>query len=141
MASTALFPTMAKLEDAPDLILLAYGGMLAEAEAAAKRLAEEEELSIEILAPALLSPVPAGAIAARVSRCPRLLIAEEGPKAFGIGAEIAAALAEAGVRASIGRVASEAIVIPAARHLEREALPDAAAIFSAALSLFEGQKP
>jgi 2-oxoisovalerate dehydrogenase E1 component len=135
----ALFPTMAKLEDAPDLIVLAYGGMLAEAEAAALRLAEEEELIAEILAPTLLSPFPAAAIAARVKRCPRLLIAEEGPKAFGIGAEIAAALAEAGIRASIGRVASDAVIIPAARHLEREALPDAAAIFSAALSLFEGQ--
>ena len=136
----ALFPTMAKLEDAPDLIVLAYGGMLAEAEAAAQRLAEEEELTIEILAPTLLSPFPAAAIAARVRRCPRLLIAEEGPKAFGIGAEIAAALAEAGVRASIGRVASEAVIIPAARHLEREALPDASTIFSAALSLFEGHE-
>ncbi len=134
----ALFPTMGRLKTAPDLIILSYGGMLKEAEAAARRLEEDEELTVEILAPTLLSPFPAAAVIERVKNCGRILIAEEGPKAFGIGAEIAALLLESGVPARLRRVGSEAVIIPAARHLEREALPDADAIVSAALALLLG---
>ena len=110
--------------------------MLIEAEAAAKSLREEDELSVEIIVPSLISPFPAQAILERIQRCPRLIIAEEGPRAFSAGAEIAAQIMDAGMTASIRRIGTTGTIIPAARHLERLSLPDAHDIARAALDFF-----
>ena len=65
-----LFPTMGRLENEADVIILTYGGMLIEAEAAARSLYEEEELAVEILVPSLIAPFPAEAIIERVETLP-----------------------------------------------------------------------
>jgi 2-oxoisovalerate dehydrogenase E1 component len=132
----ALFPTLVRPAASPDLTILTYSHMLTEAEIAAQRLTEEEELAVEIIVPSLLSPLPTAAIAARLARCERIVIAEEGPKAFGIGAELAAQLLEANSAIRLRRIGLEAAIIPAARQLEAAVLPDADSIVQAALSLF-----
>jgi 2-oxoisovalerate dehydrogenase E1 component len=53
-----LFPTIRSGSQDPDITLLSYGGMLPIAEKAARILEDEEELSVEIIAPALLAPMP-----------------------------------------------------------------------------------
>jgi 2-oxoisovalerate dehydrogenase E1 component len=130
-----LFPTLASLRDRPDLTILTFGGMLTEVEEAVRYLEEEEELAVEVLVPSLLSPLPAAALIERIERCGKLLIVEEGPRAFGIGAEAVSRLAEAGVLKRVRRLGFEDIIIPAARHLEAEAIPGSAEIIAAALTL------
>ena len=52
-----LFPTLRRGDNDPDVTLLTYGGMLPVVEAAGKRLADEEELAVEIVVPSLLAPL------------------------------------------------------------------------------------
>ena len=131
-----LYPTCARLYEEPDLIILAWGGMLVEAEAAATVLEEEDELNVEILAPTLLSPLPLAGLIERIRRCERLVIAEEGPRAFGIGAELVGSLADAGVTPRVKRLGQEQTIIPAARGLEIHVIPGAPHIIAAARDLF-----
>jgi 2-oxoisovalerate dehydrogenase E1 component len=122
--AAALFPTLVRPRENPDVAIVAYGGMLPVVEKAAARLEGEEELKVRIVAPALLSPLPRRALAEAVRDCPRIVIAEEAPAAFGVGAEIAAALAEEGCRGRILRIGAPPFPILAARSLERQILPD-----------------
>ena len=57
-----LFPTLRRGADDPDVTLLTYGGMVPVVETAAKRLADAEELAVEVVVPALLAPLPVGTL-------------------------------------------------------------------------------
>jgi 2-oxoisovalerate dehydrogenase E1 component len=135
---TTLFPTLARRRAAAgvDLVIVTYGGMVPVVEAAAAALEEDEELEVEIVIPALLSPLPRHGLAAAVAGCPRVLIAEEAVAEFGVGAEIAASLLEAGFTGRLGRVGAPPVPIPSARSLESAVLPDAGRVVAAALRLF-----
>lgn len=120
-----LFPTLLRRRPDADLTLITYGGMLPVVEEAAKRLEDEEELMVEILVPALLSPLPRRTLLAQLMNCERVVIAEESHHEFGIGAEIAACLLEAGFKGQCFRVGTPPVPIASARSLERQILPDA----------------
>jgi 2-oxoisovalerate dehydrogenase E1 component len=135
-AGAALFPTLMRRRAEPDLVILAYGGMVPIAEAAAATLTEEEELEVAIILPALLSPLPRHGLVAALRDSPRVLIAEESVAEFGVGAEIAAVLLEAGFTGRLGRIGALPVPIPSARSLEAAVLPDAARLVEAALRLF-----
>jgi len=64
------------------------------------------------------------------------VVAEESHLDFGVGAEFAAALAEAGFHGRLLRVGTPPVPIPAARSLEIQVIPGAAEIVRGALSLF-----
>lgn len=132
----ALFPTLRRGSQAPDLTIVTYGGMLPLAEAAALMLQEDEELDIELVVLAQLAPLPRHALIAALAGRPRILIAEETVAAFGVGAEIAASLLEAGFTGRLVRVGALPVAIPAARSLEAAVLPDRARIVDAARDLF-----
>jgi len=68
--------------------------MLPIAEAVAQRLAREEELQVEIVAPSLLAPMPKGTLIRHLLPRRRVVIVEESHEEYGIAAEIAACLAE-----------------------------------------------
>ena len=131
-----LFPTVVRARSNPDLVILTFGGMLAEVEQAADRLEDEDELSVEIVVPTLLSPLPSRTLADRVARARRLLVVEEGPRGHGIGAEIVSRMAERGAMDRVMIVAMEGALIPAARALETEVIPSASRIIASALELF-----
>jgi 2-oxoisovalerate dehydrogenase E1 component len=135
-AGGSLFPTLRRGSKQPDLTIIAYGGMVPVAEAAAIELEEDEELEVELVVPAQLAPLPGHALAAALADRSRVLIAEETVAAFGVGAEIAAVLLEAGFAGRLARVGARAPAIPAARSLEAEVLPDRARVVDAALGLF-----
>lgn len=135
-AGADLFPSLRRGSVRPDLTVVSYGGMLPLAEAAASMLEEEEELDIEVCALAQLAPLPRHSLVSALLERPRILIAEETVAAYGVGAELAAVLLEAGYRGRLGRVGASPVPIPAARSLEAEVLPDAARVAEAALSLF-----
>jgi 2-oxoisovalerate dehydrogenase E1 component len=127
------FPTLLRRGPAADAAILTYGGMVPLVEAAAERLSEEEELELDILILAQLAPLPRHALVAALSGYDTVMIAEETHSGYGIGAEIAACLAEAGFRGTIRRVGTPPVPIPSARSLELAVLPDVDRVVAAVL--------
>ncbi len=120
-----LFPTLLRRRPEADLTIVTYGGMLPVAEEAAQRLEAEEELREDIVVPSLLSPLPRRTLLAHLMQSARVVIAEESHHEFGIGAEIAASLLEAGYQGQALRIGTPPVPIASARSLERQILPDA----------------
>jgi len=109
----------------PDLTLITYGGMTRLLAPLLQRMAAEE---IKILAcvPTLIKPLPFDLLRSAAEESGRVVVAEEGGRQWGWGAEIAARMQESlfgRLRAAVRRVAAVDIAIPAARTLERAVLP------------------
>jgi 2-oxoisovalerate dehydrogenase E1 component len=120
-----LFPTLIRRRPDADLTIVTYGGMLPVVEEAAQRLENEEELVVDIVVPSLLSPLPRRTLLAHLLNSERVVIAEESHHEFGVGAEIAASLLEAGFTGQAFRIGTPPVPIASARSLERQILPDA----------------
>jgi 2-oxoisovalerate dehydrogenase E1 component len=129
-----LFPTLVAGGGQPDLTFVAYGGMLALAEAAAEELAAEE-LEIEIVAPALVAPLCRDTLIRLLGARPRILVLEESGSETGFGALLGSLLLENGYRGRFARLAPPPVPIPAARSLEEQVLPGADSIRQAVLRL------
>jgi 2-oxoisovalerate dehydrogenase E1 component len=131
-----LFPTMVLGGGEPDVTLVAFGGILPFVERAAKHLAEEEEINVEIVAPCLLSPLPRHSLVKLLKDRPRIVMIEESHHEYGVSAELLATLAEAGVKSRLGRIGMPPVPIAAARSLERDQIPDERSIIDKVLSMF-----
>jgi 2-oxoisovalerate dehydrogenase E1 component len=131
-----LFPTLRRGALDPDVTLVSYGGMLPLVEAAARRLADEEELAVEIVAPSLLAPLPRGSFIRHLATRRRVVIVEESHHEFGVSAEIAAAMLESGFKGELQRIGTPPVPIASARSLERSIIPDEQAVVEQALALF-----
>jgi len=131
-----LFPTLRRGALDPDVTLVSYGGMLPIVEAAARRLAEEEELAVEIVAPSLLAPLPRTSMIGHLATRERVVIVEESHHDFGVGAEIAAAMLESGFKGRLLRIGTPPVPIASARSLERSIIPDEALLVAQVLDLF-----
>jgi 2-oxoisovalerate dehydrogenase E1 component len=131
-----LFPTLRRGAADPDVTLVAYGGMLPVVEAAAQRLADEEELAVEIVAPSLLAPMPRGTLIRHLHGRRRVVVVEESHAEYGIAAEIAACLAEGGFAGELLRLGTPPVPIASARSLERQLIPDVQAIVERVADLF-----
>jgi pyruvate/2-oxoglutarate/acetoin dehydrogenase E1 component len=109
----------------PEITLTAYGYMADLALQAARRLAYENEIFIELVVPEQLSPFEIEPILASASRTGKLFTVEEGSLSLGWGAEILARVAETlgGRLRSAQRLASSDWPIPASRPLEEATLP------------------
>jgi 2-oxoisovalerate dehydrogenase E1 component len=132
-----LFPTLIRRRERPDVTILTYGGMLPLVEKVAGYLEEEEELEVEIVVPALLSPLPRASLIAHLGGSPRLAIVEEAHDDFGVGAEILASLMEAGSGVRAIRIGTPPVPISSARSLECQILPSEDRLINEILSLFE----
>jgi pyruvate dehydrogenase E1 component beta subunit len=125
--------TCLTLREGADVTLVGWGAMAVEALAAADELAAEG-IDAEVLDLATLKPLDDEAILASVARTGRCVVAHEAPVTAGLGAEIAALLAERGLLdllAPVGRVAGWDTVMPLPR-LEADYLPDRRRIVAAA---------
>jgi len=131
-----LFPTLRRGPHDPDLTLVAYGGMLPIVEAVARRLEDEEELDVEIVAPSLLAPMPKGTLIRHLQLRRRVVIVEESHQEYGIAAEITACLAEGRFAGELLRIGTPPVPIASARSLERQILPDEEAIVERVLDMF-----
>jgi 2-oxoisovalerate dehydrogenase E1 component beta subunit len=121
------------LREGSDLTLVSWGAMLRETMAAAERLAAEGA-SAEVIDLATLKPLDAATILASVEKTGRCVIVQEAPLTAGLGAEIAARIAERGLlslRAPVERVAGWDTVMPLPR-LEHLYMPDESRILAAA---------
>jgi pyruvate dehydrogenase E1 component beta subunit len=108
-----------------DLTIVTYGGMVQMCEKAAQHVAEEG-VDVEVIDLRTVWPFDLDAIIASVNKTGRLVIVHEAPRSFGVGAEIAALVAERcllSLLAPIKRVTGYDIVPPLAR-LEEYNYPD-----------------
>lgn len=117
-----------------DLTIAAHGHMVTLALRAADELAREG-VRAEVLDLRTLRPLDAAAVLESVGRTQHLVTVEEGVLAGGIGAEVAALVAEKAVTSLDGpivRVGAADCPVPASRVLEDAVLPSAARIVAAA---------
>ena len=120
-----------------DVTIIAWSRMVSEALRAAETLAEEG-IEAEVLDPRTLDPFDWDAVYASVARTGRCVVAEEGWRTVGVGAEIAARVQENlfyELQAPVQRVAAVDVPTPYAKGLEQAALPSSLEIVRAALKV------
>jgi len=121
-----------------DLTLISWGAMLRDTLLAADALREENVMA-EVIDLATLKPMDMETILESVARTGRCVIVHEAARTAGLGAEIAANLAEQGLyclQAPVRRVTGYDVVMPLGR-LERQYLPDVRRILEAARKTLE----
>jgi pyruvate dehydrogenase E1 component subunit beta len=116
-----------------DVTLVTYSKMVQYSMQAADELAAEG-IEVEIVDLRSLRPLDMGPVIESFKKTNRAVIAEEGWKSYGVGAEVAARLYDEAfdyADAPIARVAQKEVPLPYNRELEQEALPQVADIVAA----------
>jgi 2-oxoisovalerate dehydrogenase E1 component len=131
---TRMFPAMVRRAPAADLTIVTYGGALMVVEDAVKVLEEDEELSVEVIVPCLLTPEGLVDALAAVSTG-RICVVEECPAQFSVGSQIIAELGKGGAKAAITHLGARPVPILSARTLEQEVLVGSDDILKASLDL------
>jgi len=124
-----------------DLTLITYGGTLSTALAAAEALAEDG-VQAEVIDLRTLRPLDDVTFLDSVRRTHRAVVVDEGWRSGSISAEVSARIMEQAfyeLDAPVGRVASEEVPIPYARHLEQAAIPGVEDIVTAARAAMRGE--
>lgn len=117
-----------------DITLISYGAMMRPTLEAADDLAEDGELSVEVVDLLTVSPMDTETIVASVSKTGRAVMIHEGPRSCGIGAEVVARIVEnclMHLEAPIRRVTGFDVQFPYFAR-ERAYLPNADRIAHAA---------
>lgn len=123
-----------------DVTVLTYGGMLPFVIDAVNEALEEEEITSEIIVPSNLNKADISEVLASVETSGRLVIAEEGTKTAGWGADIAAKVIEQGfdlLEEPIKRVAALDLPIANTKALEEKILPQVSDIKNAIMEVSE----
>ncbi|AUX26858.1 2-oxoisovalerate dehydrogenase subunit beta [Sorangium cellulosum] len=116
-----------------DVSLIAHGGSVPKALAAAEQLAGRG-VEAEVLDLRCLRPLDGEAILATVRRTHRAVLVDEGWRSGSLAAEVSARIMEGAfyeLDAPVARVCSAEVPIPYARHLEEAALPQVPGIVAA----------
>lgn len=117
-----------------DVTLITYGGTLFKTLDAAESLAQDG-IDAEVIDLRVLRPLDTDTIIESVRKTRRAVIVDEGWRSGSLSAEISARIMEGGfwdLDAPVGRVCSAEVPIPYPHHLEEAALPQPAAIVTAA---------
>jgi pyruvate dehydrogenase E1 component beta subunit len=120
-----------------DLTIISYGAMMVPTLQAAESLQNERSISAEVIDLRTISPLDQETILGSVQRTGKVVIVHEAPRSVGIGAEIAATIADKGLehlRAPIKRVTGFDTVVPLAK-LEDCYIPNKERIVKAAMDL------
>lgn len=126
------------LREGKDLTLISWGASVTETQQAAEELAKQG-IEAEVIDLASIKPIDYPTIIASVVKTGRCVIVHEAPKNCGIGAEIAATLAEKALfalLAPVKRVTGYDIVVPYLR-MENHYLPSVKRILLAANEVME----
>jgi pyruvate dehydrogenase E1 component beta subunit len=109
----------------------------------AARLAAAEGCSAEVVDLRSLRPLDRDLILGSVARTGRVLVCDPGWTTGGIGAEVVATIAEAGLalRAAPRRIGLPDCPAPAARSLEAAYYPDAERLRNVAFQVLESRRP
>ena len=130
------------LRNGRDVTLIAWGGTVWKALAAAEELAASD-IGAEVIDLRVLRPLDDATVMESVRRTHRAIIVDEGWRSGSLAAEVMARIMEQALYdldAPVARVCSEEVPIPYAKHLEEAALPQPAKIAAAARALL-GRKP
>jgi len=109
-----------------DATVVAYSRMVGEALKAAEAL-EERGTAVSVVDLRCLSPLDIDTVVSSVTETGRVVVAEEGWRTGGVGAELAARIGETCfdyLESPIRRVAAADVPVPCARSLEQAATPD-----------------
>jgi pyruvate dehydrogenase E1 component beta subunit len=120
-----------------DVTIVGVSRMAITAERAAVKLADEHDVQAEVIDPRTLRPLDLDTILASVSKTNRCVIVEEGWPHGGVGANLAALIAEQAfddLDAPIQRVTGADVPMPYSKPLEEIAYPHEPQIVHAALS-------
>ncbi len=116
-----------------DVTLVSYSRMALESMSAAEELAKDG-IDCEVIDLRCLRPLDLGPVLESLKKTNRVVVAEEGWKSYGIGAEISARIMEQGfddLDAPVKRVAAIEIPDPYNKHLEYQAFPHKADVIQA----------
>lgn len=131
----------AVVREGTDVTLVSYGKTVAHCLQAADSLAAEG-IAAEVVDLRSLKPLDTGTVLASVARTGRLVVVHEANRLCGVGAEIAAVVAEdafAALKAPIVRLGGPDAPVAASYPLEQAFVPQAAAIAAAAARLCQRQ--
>jgi pyruvate dehydrogenase E1 component beta subunit len=126
------------LRDGSDVTLVTWGAMIKETMEAATRLAEQG-VSAEVIDVATISPLDMDTIIESVAKTGRCVIVHEAARMCGVGAEIAAGLADAGIYnllAPVKRVTGYDSIMPLYK-MEMNYLPSVERILTAVSEVME----
>jgi pyruvate dehydrogenase E1 component subunit beta len=119
-----------------DLTIVAVSRMALTAERAARTLADEHSVSVEVIDPRTLRPLDLDTILSSVRKTNRCVIVEEGWPHGGVGANLAALISEQAfddLDAPVRRVSGADVPMPYSKPLEDIAYPHEPQILSAVL--------
>ncbi|MDV3293013.1 MAG: alpha-ketoacid dehydrogenase subunit beta [Nitrososphaerales archaeon] len=119
------------------ITLISYGAMMVPTMQAADQLMSENGISAEVIDLRTISPLDFETILESVKKTGRVVIVHEAPKNVGVGAEIAATLADRALdylRAPVKRVTGYDTVIPLSK-MEDRYIPNTERIMKAAVEL------
>lgn len=126
------------LREGADVTLVSWGAMIHETLQAAAKLAEEG-VGCEVIDLATVSPIDFETILESVEKTGRLVIIHEAPRNCGVGAEVAATVAEKGIyslKAPIERVTGYDIPMPLFK-LEHDYMPSVARVIKGIRKVLE----
>jgi 2-oxoisovalerate dehydrogenase E1 component beta subunit len=126
------------LRNGSDVTLVSWGGALQEVQDAADLLAQAGVMA-EVIDVATLKPLDMDTVLASVAKTGRCVIVHEAPRTAGVGAEIAAGIAERGLYsllAPVQRVTGYDVVVPLFR-LENQYMPSVERIVGAVRKTLE----
>lgn len=126
------------LRDGTDVTLVTWGSMVKETLEAADKL-EAEGISAEVIDVATISPLDMDTIIESVSKTGRCVIVHEAARMCGVGAEIAAGLADAGIwhlHAPVKRVTGYDSIMPLYK-MEMKYMPSVQRILNAVNEVME----
>lgn len=122
-----------------DVTIVTYGAMLHKALEAADLLAAEA-IDAEVIDLRTIQPWDEATVLASLSRTHRLVVAHEAVEAFGVGAEIAARMADVGfdeLDGRIVRVGGAFMPVPFGRTLEADYMPGTRQIVAAVKATYD----
>lgn len=109
---------------APDITIVAYGGMADLVNSLIHSIFLETDLKPELIIPSLISVLPVEVIIRSVNKTGKLVIIEEGSAYAGIGAELIAQVTEqVDYKLIVKRIAAWPVPIPSVKSLEHTVLP------------------
>jgi pyruvate dehydrogenase E1 component beta subunit len=135
------FGEAAVRREGTDVTIVGILRMADVAQKAAKTLANEHRVEAEVIDPRTLRPLDLDTILRSVRKTNRVVVVEEGWPHGGVGANIAALIAEQAfdhLDAPPQRVTGADVPMPYAKRLEQAAIPHAEHVVSAALATLEG---
>jgi pyruvate dehydrogenase E1 component beta subunit len=120
--------TAAIMREGSDLTLVAYSRMSVVALEVARRLEQDQGISIEVIDVRSLRPLDRPTLIESVKKTSRCVVVEEDWYSYGVGAELVATIQEGAfdyLDAPIKRVAQAEVPLPYAKVMEQAALPKA----------------